>query len=76
MADMLDNAQEYATNHAQSAVVAHAARARTVGLTHCEEEGCGEPIAPARTADGARRCVACQSEREAQAGRFKTWGRK
>lgn len=76
MADILDCAQEYAASHAESAVAAHAGRVRTVGLTHCEEEDCGAPIAPTRTADGARRCVTCQSEHEAQSGRFKTWGRK
>jgi len=45
-------------------------------LTHCEE--CGNEIPEARriAAPGVRLCVACQSARDAEAGRFSGYNRR
>lgn len=46
------------------------------GRTHCINLDCGEPIATARTAMGAQRCMDCQREHEARDAHFAAWGRK
>lgn len=76
MPDRLDDAQQLAADLAAGGVAAHAKRARTVGLTHCEDEGCGEAIAPHRTAMGARLCIGCANAAEARATHLSTWGRR
>ena len=76
MPDAMDRLQQEALDHASDAVAAHADRPRSLGLSHCEREECGEAIAANRTAMGARLCIECQKEVEARAAHFRTWGRR
>ena len=73
MPDAMDLVQQHADDLTSDALTAHAQRPRTVGLTHCEFADCGEPIAPQRTALGARLCLECQQGEEAMAAHQKTW---
>ena len=75
MPDAMDQVQQHVEDLASDALAAHAQRERRQGLTQCEVADCREPIAPARTALGARLCLECQQEAEARAAHFKTWGR-
>lgn len=76
MPDEMDRVQQHAQDLAHDALVAHAMRPRPPGRTVCENADCGEGIAPARTAMGARLCIDCQREEEARAAHFRTWGRR
>lgn len=75
MPDAMDRLQQFNDDQAEDALKRHADRARPEGLTHCEVADCREPIAPARTALGARLCMECQKAEEAQAAHFRTWNR-
>ena len=60
MPDWMDQVQDRMLSEADAIVAAHAARTRAhAGRDTCLE--CGDAIAAARTADGATRCVECQS---------------
>lgn len=67
MGDLMDQVQ--AQIEAQLAnALEHRARAPVrAGLSHCEDVECREPIAPLRTAIGARLCIDCAREEEHRA---------
>lgn len=64
--DSIDLAQARQQDEVDHALAAR--RKPAPGTDFCTVEDCGEPIAAARKAMGATRCVACQgrAEREAQ----------
>lgn len=76
MPDHMDHVQALADQHAASVLQARASRPRKAGRTHCEDEGCGEPISPERQAMGARMCVPCARAAEAKVAHLGTWGRR
>lgn len=76
MPDLMDAVQQHAQDMADDALRAHAARPQQQGLAFCEDEACGEAIAPARRAMGARLCLDCQKAEEARASHFARWGRR
>lgn len=76
MPDAMDGVQQHAADLVSDALAQHAARPRPPGLRHCANLDCREPIAPARTALGARLCMDCQRGEEAQAAHFSAWGRR
>jgi RNA polymerase-binding transcription factor DksA len=76
MPDLMDRVQQHAEDMTSDALAAHAQRPRAPGLTHCEHADCAEPIAPQRTALGARLCLDCQTGVEAQRVHQQTWGRR
>lgn len=76
MPDAMDRVQQHVEDLAGDALAAHAQRPRTQGRATCETADCGEPIARARQALGARLCLECQQEDEARAAHFRTWGRR
>lgn len=70
--DIGDKAQQLQAAEIDRAL-AEQARKRSsagVGPRVCTEPGCDEPIAPARRAFGAVRCVACQGEHEHRAAQW------
>lgn len=73
MPDAIDRAQAMNDLHAENALQAHQSRPRTIGLTHCENLDCREPISATRRELGARLCVSCATEEEAE--RARVWGR-
>lgn len=52
MPDLMDAVQQHAQDMADDALRAHASRPQQQGLAFCEDEACGEAIAPARRAMG------------------------
>lgn len=70
MADAADFARDYAERLNQEALARHANRPRPVGFTHCEYADCREPIAPERTALGARLCVDCEEDERLRRAQF------
>lgn len=75
MPDELDRVQAMTELHLQNAIDNHVHRPRPQGLSHCEDQDCGEPISDQRRAMGARRCVDCQSMVEAREVHIATWRR-
>ena len=75
MPDPMDLVQERVQREAD-AIVAARARAAGEGASSCTGDGCGEPIAPARTSLGARLCLDCQRGEEARAVHFARWGQR
>ena len=75
MPDPMDLVQERVQRETD-ALVASAARATSPGATACVGADCGEPIAPERTALGARLCLDCQRGAEARNAHFARWGRR
>lgn len=76
MPDAMDAVQQHAQDLTDDALRAHSLRQRSPGLAFCEDEACGEPIAPERMAIGARLCLDCQKAEEARAAHFVKWGRR
>jgi RNA polymerase-binding transcription factor DksA len=74
MPDAMDAIQERALRE-QAEIVGSRPRA-AAGLAHCERADCREPIAPQRTALGARLCMDCQQEAEARGAHFRQWSRR
>lgn len=74
MPDAMDAIQERVLLDTEAAVAARTAPKE--GRTQCAHIGCGEPIAPERTALGARFCLDCQRAAESSAAHFRTWGRR
>lgn len=64
MADQIDRAQERELLDRELAIQQQT-RPRPIGLAACQE--CDEPISDARRGNGARRCVPCQADAEAEA---------
>lgn len=75
MPDVNDAVQELVLREGAS-IVDNRPQQCTQGLTHCERHDCREPIDPARTRLGARLCMDCQHEKEAQAAHFARWARR
>jgi RNA polymerase-binding transcription factor DksA len=75
MPDSMDRVQEMTDAHLEDALKHHATRPKAVGLWHCENMDCGEPIVAQRQAMGARLCITCQTAEEAQAAHFRKWSR-
>lgn len=71
MPDAMDQVQQLVDDTASDALRRHADRPQRAGLTHCEVADCREPIAPRRTALGARLCMECQQEQEARDAHFR-----
>ncbi|TAA42171.1 DksA/TraR family C4-type zinc finger protein [Pseudoxanthomonas winnipegensis] len=59
MGDLMDRVQAQTEAQLANALEHLARRVTRPGLTHCEDADCREPIAPARTAMGARLCIDC-----------------
>ena len=69
MPDAMDRVQQHAEDLNADALAAHQRTLpRGPGRQFCADEGCGEPIAPARQAMGATLCLECQVASEARAG--------
>lgn len=75
MPDLMDHVQSMTELHLDNAIATHANRPKPVGLTHCENQDCGEPITKQRQGMGARLCVPCANADEAKAVHFRTWRR-
>jgi RNA polymerase-binding transcription factor DksA len=75
MPDLHDAVQELEQRE-RDAIVANRVQQNAQGLTHCERADCREPIDAARTRLGARLCMDCQHEREAQQAHFAQWARR
>lgn len=74
MPDAMDRVQQHAEDLTSDALAAHARRhPPRPGLPYCEDEGCGQAIAPARQAIGARLCLDCQTAAEARAVHQRAW---
>jgi len=76
MPDAMDRVQQHAQDLNSDALAEHARRPVVQGRTHCAQQDCGEPIAPARMALGAQLCLDCQHEQEARDAHFAKWGRR
>ena len=72
MPDAMDAVQADVDARVEDALRRHRAgvAVRAPGLTHCEVLDCREPIDPARTRLGARRCDDCQREADIRARQF------
>ena len=67
MPDEMDRVQQHAQDLAADALARHKrSQPRGPGRQFCEDESCGEPIAPARQALGAVLCLECQAATEAR----------
>lgn len=75
MPDAMDHVQSMTDVHLENALQHHVNRPRPVGLSHCENLDCGEPISADRQSMGARLCVPCAKAEESRAAHFRTWGR-
>lgn len=75
MPDAMDHVQAVADAYTEDALRRHANRPRPSGLSHCENQDCGEPISAERQAMGARLCVPCARAEESRATHFRAWGR-
>lgn len=75
MPDPMDLVQERVQREADD-IVAARAHAACEGASRCNADGCEEPIAPERTALGARLCLDCQRGEEARAVHFARWGQR
>lgn len=75
MPDAMDAIQERALRE-QDEIVAHRPQQVSAGRTHCIRVDCREPIAPQRTALGARLCMDCQQEQDARDAHVRTWSRR
>ncbi len=64
MGDLMDQVQAQTDAQLANALEHRARRPSRVGLTHCEDIDCREPIAPLRTAMGARLCIDCAKAEE------------
>lgn len=73
MPDAMDAIQREAERIVDVGLQRHANRSRAEGRSTCAHADCGEPIAPERTALGARLCIDCQRGEEAAASHFATW---
>lgn len=73
MPDHMDAIQDRVQRETDAIIANHTAPA-AAGRTTCARAECGEPIAPQRTAIGARLCIDCQHEEEARQAHFRTWG--
>lgn len=74
MPDAMDRVQQHAEDLTAEALAAHARRhPPRPGLQFCEDEQCGEPIAPVRQANGARLCLDCQIAAEARGVHLRAW---
>ncbi|MDC7806405.1 hypothetical protein PQS31_06150 [Luteimonas sp BLCC-B24] len=69
--DMTERQMENALEHR-----ARQQARRAPGLTNCEQEGCGEAIAPMRTEMGARLCMTCATADEARSAHLAAWRRR
>lgn len=76
MPDAMDRVQQHAQDLNAAALTAHAQRPVVAGRVACINLDCGQPIASARTALGAVRCVECQTEHESRDAHFAAWGRR
>lgn len=74
MVDAVDRTQALTDAHLTNALEHHARRRTPVGLTRCEDADCREPIAPMRTAMGARLCIDCAKAAEAHAAQHRGRG--
>lgn len=72
----MDRCQQFNDDVVADALARLASKARSAGLSECERLDCGEPINPERTALGARLCMECQHEADAQAAHFRAWSRR
>ena len=75
MVDDVDRVAAMDELHLEDAMRARAQRPACVGLTHCEDMECGEPITPQRQAMGARLCIDCATADEARAAHQRKWRR-
>lgn len=75
MPDLMDAIQERVQRETD-ALVAAREQVSTGGMTVCTGDDCDEPIAPARTALGARLCLECQRGQEARNAHFARWGQR
>ena len=76
MPDAMDRVQQHAADLNADALANHQRTLpRGPGLQFCADEGCGEPIAPARQAMGATLCLDCQTAAEARSAHFAAWRR-
>jgi RNA polymerase-binding transcription factor DksA len=74
MPDVMDTIQERQLRE-EAEIVANRPKP-VVGLTRCSRADCGEPIAPQRTALGARLCMECQQEQDARDAHIRHWSRR
>ncbi len=75
MPDAMDRCQQFNADQIEDALRRHADRPQRAGLTRCEMADCREPIAPERTALGARLCMDCQRGEEAAHAHLVHWKR-
>lgn len=74
MVDAVDRVQAQTEAQLANALEHRARQPARAGLTRCEDADCGEPIAPMRTAMGARLCVECATADERLAAQHRGRG--
>ena len=72
MPDLIDAVQAQTEAQLENALLHHACRARPVGLAACENQDCGESISELRQGLGARLCIGCAKDAEAQSVHFRS----